>query len=296
MNLKTIIYLSAFITLLDIKPAEGQTYYFMNDSAEWKVDYSYIPGLYDCYNCEYKYYFSGDTIINSTLYKKLRRSTLEQGYIFTDEYEGGLRQDSISKKVWFVGGYLPVEELLYDYSLDLGDTISSKLGNDWVIFSVDSVLVGNEFHKRMNYGIGFEDTLSLIEGVGSSNGLLQNLADNTFESYAYLTCFTVSGNLLYTANQQMLDDKGCDVSDPLEVPINYVSKQISVFPNPAHDNIKVISNYHIEDITVQSLSAMEINTYTNISGEINVSNLTKGCYLMKVKTSEEIFVEILIVQ
>lgn len=291
-----ITYVLASIVLLPaVRPAQSQTYYFMNDSTEWKVDYSYIPG-YDCYQCEYKYYFAGDTIINSMPYKKLRISTLKEGANFTDQYEGAIRQDTASKKVFFFADNFSGEQLIYDYSLGTGDTINSWLGYNWVIFSVDSILVGNQFHKRMNYGIGFTDTLSLIEGIGSSNGLLQSLADNTFESYAFLTCFTVAGNLLYTANQQMLDEKGCDVSGPVAVPLDPASKQMSVLPNPAHDKIQVISNLPVEKITMQNLYTMEVHIYTDHSGGIDVSNLSKGCYLMNIRTANRVFMEMLILQ
>lgn len=272
----------------------GQTYYFMNDSAEWKVDYSYIPGNYECFQCEYKYYLAGDTIISTIHYKKLRRSTLEQGSNFSDKYEGAIRQDTIAKKVFFYGwNGFPSEELLYDYSLDTGDTIQSWIGNDWIIFAVDSVLIGSKFHKRMKYGIGIgDDTLALIEGVGSENGLLQSLYDNMFESYAFLTCFSLSGNLLYTANQQFLDNNGCDVSNPLHIPVNYGLRSTRVFPNPASTTIHLLLPSTATSITLFNLLGEKVKE-EKVSGDsvtIDVSDLAIGMYVIR---SEEMLVGML---
>src|SRR5258706_8124702 len=93
-----LLFLSSLLNLSSSK-VNAQTYYFMNDSATWKVNH------FDAYGYghdQYKYYLAGDTIINSTLYKKLRATTFDEPNYFYDGYNGAVRSDSALKKVYLV--------------------------------------------------------------------------------------------------------------------------------------------------------------------------------------------------
>lgn len=182
--------------------------------------------------------------------------------------------------------------LLFDYSLNVGDTLDSYLGCDAVIFAVDSVLVGNQLHKRMMYSLGiFPDTLALIEGVGMTNGLLQSLYDNTFETTSHLTCFEVSGQLMYTANEIIQYQSGCDVLDPLSVSEATIQESINFFPNPAHSKINIATQGPIECVIIYNLYGTIIKNYFDVSLEIDVSDLMPGYYFMQVKASKKTIIK-----
>jgi len=269
----------------------------MNDSATWKVDYWNFTG-YGCFNCQYKYYLDGDTAIEGMLYKKLRVSELDVwGSNYSNSYIGAIREDLQIRKVFFYPNYPEEEFLLFDYSLNVGDTLDSYLGSDAVIFAVDSVLVGNQLHKRMMYSLGiFPDTLALIEGVGMTNGLLQSLYDNTFETTSHLTCFEVSGELMYTANEITQYQSGCDVLDPLSVSEATIQESINFFPNPAHSKINIATRGPIECVIIYNLYGTIIKNYFDVSLEIDVSDLMPGYYFMQVKASEKTIIKRLSIQ
>lgn len=76
------------------------------------------------------------------------------------------------------------EKLLYDFTAEVGDPIPGRVGWDTVT-ATDSVLLGGIYHKRyLTTRTGYE----VIEGVGSSYGLLPAMNDGT-GAYKFL-CFS----------------------------------------------------------------------------------------------------------
>jgi len=88
-----------------------------------------------------------------------------------------------SKKVYWQRGndvenWYGERVLLYDFSLNVGDTFDNGLpntygGSGYYVASIDNVLVGNEYRKRYNF-LKPEQThfsFSVIEGIGSDRGL-----------------------------------------------------------------------------------------------------------------------------
>lgn len=150
-----------------------------------------------------------DTVMGAYSYKKI--------YMFLDTvfdkstatYVGGLREDS-DKKVWFkdeikihrMKPYFMIpdsdEILLYDFSVNVGDTI--KKGNFDMLFlqeiypdevfppifvsQIDTVKIGNSLRKKIHFSAVWNYVepsylLSIdgewIEGIGSTSGLLTTL-------------------------------------------------------------------------------------------------------------------------
>jgi len=159
-----------------------------------------------------------DTIIGEHSYKKI--------YMFLDTvfdkntatYVGGLREDS-AKKVWFKDAvkihlYKPYymipdseEILLYDFSVNVGDTI--KKGNfdqlymngDFppiVVSQIDTVNIGNSLRKRFHFIVSGDSTIGeyhsiyveWVEGIGSPLGLL------TTPQVEHPTCTCNDGQLI----------------------------------------------------------------------------------------------------
>ncbi|MBK7297664.1 MAG: hypothetical protein IPI91_14015 [Flavobacteriales bacterium] len=97
-----------------------------------------------------------------------------------------------------------MENLLYDFTLGVGDTLEGFLadngpGGTGIVVSVDSILVGPNYRKRINIDtteicIAF----SFIEGIGSTTGLTADFY-GPGEMGTSLRCFTLGGNVLYTA-------------------------------------------------------------------------------------------------
>ena len=126
------------IVLLAFTIAHGQTniYHSFPDSTIWRVDYRTNNPFQHPYivNEYFQYYIKGDTLINSLVYKKIFKSYDSVEVVLWQlptnppistlpYYVGALRDDAISNKVFFVLPNATADSLLYDYNLNVGDTI-----------------------------------------------------------------------------------------------------------------------------------------------------------------------------
>src|SRR5439155_16874185 len=119
-----------------------------------------------------------DTIISGKTYHKLF-TTYNLSFItgFCDGngvgYKGATRQDINNRKVFFISPADITEQLLYDFNLQVGDTIKGYLNRFTfmpdTIQSIDSILVGTSFRKTWKLPCY---NINIIEGIGSTYGLL----------------------------------------------------------------------------------------------------------------------------
>ncbi|MCY7410306.1 MAG: hypothetical protein LH473_08540 [Chitinophagales bacterium] len=106
--------------------------------------------------CEQRrYYTNGDTIIDSIEYKKLYVDIIYSAQPdYYGLYGGALREDTLNRKIYFYCACNPMEQLLFDFDLHTGDLapqtfLHADEDSMW-ISDIDSILIGNDFHKRFN--------------------------------------------------------------------------------------------------------------------------------------------------
>ena len=144
--------------------ANSQNYHkLIRTNTYWDV---YALGSYE-YDAIDKIFFTGnDTIIEGNIYQLSRQYPYEPvnpGYLIPPFFidtnsistNGFLREDTVLKKVYIYDPYLtPTDQLLYDFSLSIGDTLKSgyntgKFMDSLVLTSIDSVTLLNwEIRKR----------------------------------------------------------------------------------------------------------------------------------------------------
>jgi len=211
--------------------------------------------------------FNEDTVINSITYQKLFR--LKDTVLNRDkaEYVGGIREDS-AKRVYFKGtpiDYLMPDDnvlnendevLLYDFSLEEGDTI--KFGNETSFFlltveNIDTLFVNGGARKR--YYFSQYPWSSWIEGVGNIRGLLFTSGDlPTNGIYNTLICFKRDGKHEYFNDQF----SGC-FPGPLANAIGDVDEQSArVFPNPADESVYFENPGNVERLSIYSLDGKQL--------------------------------------
>lgn len=134
------------------------------------------PGLSS--NCVYDspgtFVAQGDSVYNGKIYKKF------------GTWLGMMREDTVTRKVYFIQYCNTTEELLYDFSMQLGDSInytfaysSSYMMSGW--YKVDSIVLKHDYRNyyrkhfflsnRLNgtpISGGPRATLEMIEGVGNT--------------------------------------------------------------------------------------------------------------------------------
>jgi hypothetical protein len=172
----------------------------------------------------YQYSVNGDTTVNSKNYFKVYRSAPSY-----DSLCCLLREDSANEIMYESrdGGH--TEDTLYDFNLNVNDTLP-QWKNYWkeYVKKVDSILIGKSYRKMLVVtDIDSSQRDSLIEGIGSSHGLLEEpFIWGTSEFRSVLICFeendtTVYPYLNYNCSTALA---ASDFEEP--------SKAISVFPNP----------------------------------------------------------------
>jgi hypothetical protein len=233
---KHLLLISTLLTLT--AKAQTNVYYpFPDSDAVWNVDYNEWCGPW-YWEQRYSYVFAGDTLINSINYHKLWTPFVEtlsssSCLPFTGTgYKGSIRQDTTLRKVFIISQADSTEQILYDFNLQINDTIKGFLSWGSTISNVDSVLINSTYRKRWEWhgvnGIGH-----YIEGIGSTLGLLENIDMLTDAPITTLTCFTQNSIILYFDSTFLFNS--CDIIDAVNNPSDK-NTYVNISPNPFHSS------------------------------------------------------------
>jgi len=272
---------------------------FPDSNALWR-EYS---GGYQCSCCsDYQYFITGDTIINSFTYHKIKKSGVKysedmSGFctniiiLYYNNYIGAFREDTINKKVFFIPENNSYDTLLYDFNLSIGDTLPTSIINDSINYMnhvslIDSIIVGNKYYKR--YGLSSGSNLNyvyLIQGIGSTFGLFGYLYP-PFESGTTLLCFKQNGQTVYPDSTYQCGI----VTKKDEVLIENFLFNIS--PNPISTTARIEINTNIPkiDMIIYNSLGIELLRYKNINNKTKIEkgNLYSGLYFYKLVQDDKI--------
>lgn len=292
-NYLVIISIFASLTL------KAQTYHpFPTKNAVWTE--TFYPGGGDHNTLYHNFALKDkDTIIHGKRYQKLY---LSFDTIFTeDKVCGALREDN--KRIYYYSidslvklrspesTPMPVdtEIILYDFNLQVGDTITSDQyrlrAEALVVTKIDSILIGTEYRKRFHFGwngdiITFEEW---IEGVGCRRGLLSDIGYwPTNDWSSWLICFIQNSEVLY--HDESFSD--CYHSNTNAVQLLKNDIKIKVFPNPANSTIRIeLDKPEYEELIIYNLSGNKLTGYDlrdKHSLVIDRGGLSNGLYFISV--------------
>jgi hypothetical protein len=222
-------------------------------------------------------------------------------YRSDDEYQdrwyryGAIREDSLKRVFIHRDGQ---QKLLYDFGLELGDSIK----NSWDIYvyvsSIDSVKIGPDsaWHKRLFFADRKDSDNQLhpwIEGIGSIQGILSG-ADYMFiiGSAYLLICFSRNDTLIYSTfpeqNQSACFPQG--YPDGINesrfkksiVNVEYGDHSVSFsFKNPRLNDAELL----IFDCLGRVQMKVDLNSYETY--EMQKELLSNGIYLFLFKSGQE---------
>ncbi len=141
------------------------------------------------------------------------------------EYIGAIRDDIINKQIFYVPVGQSDEELIYNFNLEIGDTLFSYLNSHepLIVDLVDSVLISDEYHKRIQFQY---DEAEIIEGIGSRTGVVEEL--KAFECGSYLCTLYVDTPFIFPEHPCNLSATDtCSITE-LEQP-NHEMLNINIF-------------------------------------------------------------------
>lgn len=202
---KLFLVFSVFVIASAAKQSHAQTnvyHPFPDSAATWNIHFGWYCFMNGTGDENYSITISGDTLISSQTYHKLTTPYVESfstgtcGGISTG-YKGAIREDTLNRKVFFIPPTDTTEQLLYDFTMQVGDTVKGYIEtfNVDIVQSIDSVLVGNNYRKRWSINPSYQ--IDFIEGIGSTYGLIEFSPGFTDAAFFSITCFQQNGQTLY---------------------------------------------------------------------------------------------------
>lgn len=277
--MKKLLLISCLLLSL-IAKAQTTTYHpFPEGDATWNFTYypqswSMLPNDYEHVN--YSITFSGDTLINNMTYHKLITpfASLRKGY------RGAIRQDIAAKKVFIVPPTEISEILLYDFNLQVGDSVKGYIFPNDTIESIDSIAVGMSFRKRWKINNGYN--VYIIEGIGSTYGLLEPSPMYCTDCPEFqLNCYSENNQTIYPDLQT-----NCELINSLNF-IETNSSEIKVCPNSQNGSTTFLfENANILEIKLIDMFAKVIYQQpTTNQKTITIDHLQSGFYILIAKST-----------
>jgi len=316
MKTKAILLLLVFFALMCGK-TQAQAYTpFPDSNAVWyELTETYI-NYPDTTQYQTKLYgIFDDTLINNQLYKKLYLndglidSTIQLSSPNT-VYFCALRQDTALKKVYFIPKDSLNELVLYDFGVNVGDTIfvynewGAKV-KGWCYCKGPTMIGGKNRNTICIQTFNIHSFFHIcVEGVGNIRGLFETFYE--FSSNKAVSCLTINDSLYYKFDGNfiwgiLLDtnfysecyNNGYIIT--VDAASHNVGQEINIFPNPfsniTHitfseyfqmDNV-TIDIYDIHGKQVMSIKEMKSHQITLNKADFRIS----GIYLIKVNNHKQ---------
>ncbi|MBI1837854.1 MAG: T9SS type A sorting domain-containing protein [Flavobacteriia bacterium] len=265
--MKKLITISAFLISFYVNAQTSVYHPFPTGNANWI--YEFYDENHLSTNIYTEYTINGDTSIANFTYKKVLKNNL---------YAGALRE--INKVVYFMFDTSQNEHVLYDFNIQIGDTIINNFGfsnvNDTIILSaMDSILIANEYFTVYSFSNG----AIWYEGIGHFENLLNPFYGFSVSGNDQILCMHTSSGFNYPEG---------NISCNLAISELEKSKlTIKCFPNPTDNYLiidfgEIVQNYKIEIINSvgERLKHEEINNQKTY--QINFKDLKKGIYFINI--------------
>ncbi len=232
----------------------------------------------------------GDTTINTIKYNKIYQVNYNfDGTVYNTFYHACTRVDG--QKVWVIAGGANQETLLYDFGVEVGDTLHLQVvGDDWDIDyyteSVEEIMIEGSLHKKIRFQTSYGIPDVWIEGIGSIMGPLGR-GFFVVDAQPALTCYLENGTVIYKVEENQTCESGLTCAVITSNQEAKAFSEVEIFPNPASEAIWVhmaglqgdfelsifsAGGQRMSDQIVQGAQRVRINT----------SDLSPGFYLLKL--------------
>lgn len=256
----------------------AQKIHFTDTSNTWKVHFMDPNGPIGWEIFRYK----ADTIWHGTTYRRL---IYNEGTF--------IREDTTAGKVYYITPATDTEEqLLYDYTLQVGDTFACSKAVHRVTL-IDSVALNGIWHKiwHMNIDTCFGTpsflcyNYKVIEGIGSITEPLGPIDPTYFEIASTLTCFTNHGSpptFSKKVGYYLDNNLSCDPEFLAINPLLRKTDDIYVFPNPVKDMLTIITGEKINNISISNVTGQVVyrNSVNAFEARIEMSRFPPGVYVL----------------
>ncbi len=236
-----------------------------------------------------------DTIMGGKVYRKINSRFFTLLPLIDSFF---IREDTLLQKVW-VKFADSSETLLYDFSLQPGDSIKlkgwfGKMGFDPSLFGIEAWFKLDSISIRIYQGIQrkvyyLSNGLSWVSGIGSTWGLLSTYSPGLFLSnFAicnrnfnyYLLCTHQNGVLKYK------DCTECNMTMNLSGVDDPEKKLLVVYPNPASDQITIevtdFSDHNLRFVLLDATGRTVSNGMVGDKTRVSLQGLQNGVYTLSI--------------
>ncbi|WP_052595021.1 T9SS type A sorting domain-containing protein [Aureispira sp. CCB-QB1] len=253
----------------------------VKENAYWDASEGNSQNLY-IYDGGYRYFFDGDTLIGNHLYNKLFYHPLIVVYnpspsFYLDTsitiFKTYIREDTNARKTYILEPWETSEVLMFDFSLNIGDTLNSTYTTDGSPIVVDTitneVLLNGVIRKKWMFDNGH----FYIEGIGSSQGFFSPLF-TFFGFWLEMNCVNDNNVLIY--------GNGCFRILEVEE-VNVFETSLRAYPNPVKDRLIVeqeemdLVECKLFDLYGRMLLQKKI--FSKVE-EIDLSDFPQGMYIL----------------
>lgn len=288
--MKTKILLLTILVLL-LQKINGQEYNpIAVEGAHWIVSFDNINTV-EPVDGIWEYYSSGDTLVDSFNYKKIFKRDLvitQNGPLFQaeDPYQlfGLIRDDTVAKKVYAIQilenyNTCPLNEeyLLFDFSLNIGDTASLCVLPEYYDFIVQDIHISTVlgFTTRI-----FEGMELFYEGMGSNYGLFEEM----FAPFKSQTKYIYHTFLDYYCRESPCDLLVSTINIP-------VSQLFEIYPNPTSQTIFIQCNslFKINSVSIFNILGQKEIQINKSLNQIDISALENGIYIIEIEFNKNIY-------
>ncbi|MBK5285116.1 MAG: T9SS type A sorting domain-containing protein [Bacteroidia bacterium] len=289
--MKKLLLFALLSSCISVEAQTSVYHPFPDSNAVWRVGWGAAScAQFNYPQAQYQYEIDGDTMIGTYPYKKVIRIygvgffICWPDYLQGGGYMGGFRQDTITRKIFFVPKDSIQETLLYDFNLLVGDTVRGMflevlVGNNLIVTDIDSILIGSTYRKRFKCEGAYPLHVNyLVEGIGNiTSGLLE--PPEMMDLTPLLVCFKQDGVQLYPSSPISY----CDLPNSINI-ISEEKFSFTISPNPVHDFITIKNNQQKELIITIFSSIGEVVQKTTLGKDvvttINLSGLAAGIYMV----------------
>ena len=303
-----------FLFSIQYATSVGQEYEYVpfpTENATWKTDmwsWQCNPNTAFCEQVVLGVGQPDNLIINDTVYTGVHLAGIT-GQLGSAVAAIRTVEDSVTKKVWMraTTGFHQNEILLYDFNLNVGDTIpfsswdkyqgegNQLVGKIITVHYIDTVIIAQTTRKRFHLlQDGISSGTKIIEGIGSTCGLGPGIEFWEFEHWWELQCFLQEGAFIYGMQyeqeyveylQSQHTYAYCqDVTGIDEAIVNGLFR---VYPNPVTGNTFRIEGYGLDPEQVKVYDALGRPVQvrkTQIDDVIVVNaDFISGVYLLQIE-------------
>jgi hypothetical protein len=250
----------------------------------------------------------GDTIINNLTYKKIYLDTALQLNFTQVNYLCALRE--ANNKVYYIYKGNNYEDLLYDFTKNVGDTVTIyplELSNLYSgssfpfpkrkIDTIKTTIIEGVprktyiFNPSSSYGADV-----WYEGIGSVSGLMIPFS-SILDVGEKLLC--VSKNDLSIYNELPIENTqsptppySCEYTIPSSTKNNTLANQLLIYPSYSSSLITIESRVLLNNLSIEIITStgQVISKISNIKGykyNIDVSNFANGVYFLELKQDDK---------